>query len=220
MKRLTVAGFVVSGVWLAAFGVILFHRFEDAQHLKLNEWGDFLAGATAPLALMWVVIGYLLQGKELRQNTEALKLQQQELARQVEQTAVLAGNSERQAKAAETMAMSAQHEFQRAHFVSTVEAQPILRSKGGQSGPGKLRLTITNAGATVKSISVSTEEPGVSVQFSRTEVFEAGDEGRLDIDGLSRLPLRITVSYVDKYGSRHSRLMEVLDQGKLRDAVV
>ncbi len=69
-----------------------------------NEWGDFLAGGTAPLALLWLVIGYFQHGEGLSLNTEALKTQQEELRRQVEETASLAKNSERQAKAAEKLA--------------------------------------------------------------------------------------------------------------------
>ncbi len=48
-----------------------------------NEWGDFLAGLTAPMAFLWLIIGYMLQKQELRLSTEALGEQQVELARQV-----------------------------------------------------------------------------------------------------------------------------------------
>ena len=47
--------------------------------LKINELGDFLGGVFGPLALFWLIIGYFQQQKELRQNTEALKLQAEEL---------------------------------------------------------------------------------------------------------------------------------------------
>ena len=49
--------------------------------MTLNEWGDFLAGTTAPLALFWLVIGYFQHGEELRLNTEALNAQKEELRR-------------------------------------------------------------------------------------------------------------------------------------------
>ena len=73
-----------------------------------NEWGDFLAGTFAPLAFLWLVLGYLQQGQALRQNTEALKLQAHELRlssetlrQQVEATNALAQHTERQADATE-----------------------------------------------------------------------------------------------------------------------
>lgn len=49
----------------------------------LNSVGDFLAGAFAPLAFFWLVRGYYQQGEELRQNTQALKMQGDELANSV-----------------------------------------------------------------------------------------------------------------------------------------
>jgi len=66
--------------------------------------GDFLAGATAPLALLWLVIGYFQHGDELRINTIVLEAQQKELQLQVKETATLAKSSERQAMAAEMLA--------------------------------------------------------------------------------------------------------------------
>ena len=47
--------------------------------------GNFLEGAFAPLAFLWLVIGYFLQQKELAQNTEALRLQFREIQRTAEQ---------------------------------------------------------------------------------------------------------------------------------------
>ncbi len=45
----------------------------------LNEWGDFLAGLFGPMAFAWLIVGYHLQRTELKQNTEALKAQAEEL---------------------------------------------------------------------------------------------------------------------------------------------
>lgn len=50
---------------------------------ELNAVGDFLAGVFAPLAFFWLVRGYYQQGEELRQNTQALKMQGDELANSV-----------------------------------------------------------------------------------------------------------------------------------------
>ena len=40
---------------IAAF---IWFRNSDASEMNLNEWGDFAAGAVAPLAFFWLVIGY------------------------------------------------------------------------------------------------------------------------------------------------------------------
>lgn len=59
--------------------------FEELRKLQLNEKGDFLAGIFSPLAFLWLVFGYLQQGKELKQNTEALRLQAEELSNLVKE---------------------------------------------------------------------------------------------------------------------------------------
>lgn len=89
---------------------LLLWKHESPSQLPLNAWGDFFAGAAAPLALLWVVLGYLQQGEELQMNTAVLSAQQNELRRQVEETKLLAANSERQAVAAEQMAMAQRSE--------------------------------------------------------------------------------------------------------------
>ena len=50
--------------------------------------GNFLEGAFAPLAFLWLVIGYFLQQKELEQNTEALRAQATEIQRTAEQAVI------------------------------------------------------------------------------------------------------------------------------------
>jgi septal ring factor EnvC (AmiA/AmiB activator) len=67
------------------FLFLIIWKLEDAAKMDLNEWGDFLAGFAAPLMLLWLIIGYRLQKNELTMNTEALREQQKELARQVDE---------------------------------------------------------------------------------------------------------------------------------------
>lgn len=89
-------------------GIVVF-RWRDVWTMfyqgRLNELGDFFAGIFTPVALGWLIYGYLLQTRELRlqrrelglQNTE-LGLQREELTRTREtlsqQTAVLQGQAE------------------------------------------------------------------------------------------------------------------------------
>jgi Fe2+ transport system protein B len=53
--------------------------------MPLNNLGDFLAGVFGPLAIFWLILGFLQQGKELQQNTEALEMQADELKKSVNQ---------------------------------------------------------------------------------------------------------------------------------------
>lgn len=78
--------------WLYLGGSLLvfFLRWNEVRALELNELGDLLAGIFSPLAFLWLVLGYLQQGRELEQNTEALRLQAHELKLSVEQQTELA----------------------------------------------------------------------------------------------------------------------------------
>jgi hypothetical protein len=51
--------------------------------MEPNEFGDFLAGVLGPLALAWIVLGFLQQGQELRFSRDALLLQARELRHSV-----------------------------------------------------------------------------------------------------------------------------------------
>lgn len=71
--------------WSALWAALLFCRWDAASIMTFNEWGDFFAGASAPLAFLWLVIGYFQQGEELSQNTKALEQQERALQLQVDE---------------------------------------------------------------------------------------------------------------------------------------
>lgn len=77
-------GVMVSTAYFLALGLTI--HFLNLQAMRSwNEFGDFLAGAFSPVAFLWLVLGYLQQQRELQQNTEALKLQADELKNSVDQ---------------------------------------------------------------------------------------------------------------------------------------
>lgn len=78
-------GVVVSLIWIGAIGYLACRDMTALTKMTPNEWGDFFAGSFAPLAFLWLVLGYLQQGDELRLSTEALRLQADELKNSVEQ---------------------------------------------------------------------------------------------------------------------------------------
>lgn len=92
-------GFLATFLWLATTVWFISHDWPPS--LTLNEWGDTLAGFFAPLALLWLVIGYFQQGENLEINSQALEAQLNELALQVAETRKLAENSNRQSVASE-----------------------------------------------------------------------------------------------------------------------
>jgi hypothetical protein len=87
-SRLRIGG-LASVLWLFAAGTLLFLKSPELSAMSPNAWGDFFAGAFAPLAFLWLVLGYLQQGEELRLSTAALRLQAEELRNSVEQQRAL-----------------------------------------------------------------------------------------------------------------------------------
>jgi hypothetical protein len=80
-----VSGWWITGIWICLWVSVLYCGWGPASDMVLNEWGDFLAGVSAPLAFLWLVIGYFQQGDELGLNTKALKQQERALQLQVEE---------------------------------------------------------------------------------------------------------------------------------------
>jgi hypothetical protein len=79
------AGVTISAIYLVAMAVYAIAQFGHFREMTPNEFGDFLSGVFAPLAFLWLVLGFFQQGDELRQSSEALWLQGQELQNSVEQ---------------------------------------------------------------------------------------------------------------------------------------
>ncbi|HEC53796.1 MAG TPA: hypothetical protein ENI30_00210 [Gammaproteobacteria bacterium] len=83
--RSEVLGGVVTGAYLVGVATLVYWKRTNIPDLELNEIGDFLAGVFGPVAFLWLVLGYLQQGRELKLSSEALQLQAQELKNSVEQ---------------------------------------------------------------------------------------------------------------------------------------
>ena len=60
-------------IFLIFFGYKLPELYNDK--IGINGVGDFLAGLFSPIAFGWLIIGYLMQNKELKNNNNALNLQ-------------------------------------------------------------------------------------------------------------------------------------------------
>lgn len=88
----------------------------------LNEFGDFIAGAFAPLAFFWLVRGFYQQSKGLEQNSEALKMQATELEKTTKalelQVQEMRASVEQQSRLVKVY----EDELQQKHF----QAQPNL----------------------------------------------------------------------------------------------
>ncbi|WP_338459549.1 hypothetical protein [Pseudomonas sp. TE3-3-F2023] len=65
-------------------------KIATLKGMELNAVGDFMAGVFSPLAFLWLVLGFVQQGFELRISSDALILQAKELKASVEQQTELA----------------------------------------------------------------------------------------------------------------------------------
>jgi hypothetical protein len=140
------------GIWVTVLYVValaIYAYVQSAAMLAMepNEFGDALAGAASPLAFLWLVLGYLQQGDELRQNTEALRLQAQELRDSVEQQARLAETSQLQLDAYKDQ-LKRSEEAQIPRFV-------LLPRKADLHGVNKqFTIAVRNVGAKCSGLTV------------------------------------------------------------------
>lgn len=85
MSFKVIFGWIATIAWMLAWAIFLHNDWQSASDMAFNEWGDYFAGISAPLAFMWLVIGYFQQGEELSQNTKALEQQEKALKLQVDE---------------------------------------------------------------------------------------------------------------------------------------
>ncbi|MFN8953702.1 MAG: hypothetical protein ACK5V9_01705, partial [Burkholderiales bacterium] len=98
-RLLTTIGLLATALYTLAIFLLVQDRLPNLKALDLNLVGDFLAGVFGPVALLWLILGYLQQGIELKLNTKALELQVTELKASVEQQRELVEVSKRQFEA-------------------------------------------------------------------------------------------------------------------------
>jgi len=98
VDRRTTFGVALTFLWVTVGAVYIgrglgWDRFFDQP---LGEMGDFLDGAFAPLAFLWLVLGLFIQQRELSRNNEAIQRQHDIMLRTAEsaevQTRAIAAN--------------------------------------------------------------------------------------------------------------------------------
>ncbi len=80
---LTVVWLVLGALYIS--GVVGWMGFIQQ---RAPDLGGFLEGAFAPLAFLWLVVGFFLQRQQLEQNTDAIRAQIHEMRRTAEQAEV------------------------------------------------------------------------------------------------------------------------------------
>ena len=195
MTTLTKTGFWLTGTWVLLASLLFYFHLEEALTMPLNAWGGFFAGTTAPLALLWLVIGYF-------QNTEALKAQQKELNLQtaaIEQIAHVAISDHEQARR---------------------KAQPLLTYAGGSSGSSKnpAYMNVMKMGGGAYN-SLLGDEPPNGLHLSPPPRWESqGDILRLTFNipmGDDFFPFQFSFLYTDCFEHRYEARYEILSMSEL-----
>jgi hypothetical protein len=85
-------GLSISSCWLIMLSIYISGSigWRNISSAPIETLGNFLEGAFAPLAFLWLVIGYFLQQKELSHNTEAIKMQHSEIQKTADQAVIQA----------------------------------------------------------------------------------------------------------------------------------
>ncbi|WP_079324893.1 hypothetical protein [Vibrio sp. L85] len=179
-------GKFLTASWVAVVTVIFYFKRSELGELSLNEWGDFLAGITAPIAFLWLIIGYLLQKKELENNTHALQLQAEEMAE----------TSEHHREAVALQKIELAHQYTISLDVTTVGMERLKEDSSVLMG-----LTILNNGRERRNLVVRTYPDIGLTTVIESDVFQA-NEGRRYFwisKSVNELPPRfiVEVSYTD-----------------------
>ena len=144
-------GAVLSVSYLGA--LLAYAVIQRGPFLKMlpNEFADFLGGAFAPLAFLWLVLGFIQQGQELRISSDALRLQGDELRNSVEQQRQLVEVSRQQLE-------SEAEERRRADREADLAAAPRLHftTGGTYAGPHrKITFTLKGGGPTCSDVEIN-----------------------------------------------------------------
>ncbi len=166
---------------------------QTVLHLAPNEVGDFLSGAFAPLAFLWLVLGFFQQGKELRNSSEALQMQGRELQQSVEQQRELVEVTREQLKFESDRLTAQRQEAER-------NAQPILDLEEGTMLSSGSRIIskefiLTNHGRPCTRVKVHGKHAS-----AHADVLKSGDVITFGVivDGEENFQSSVHVSYLDE----------------------
>lgn len=161
-------GFAITAIWLLGLVSIIYCNLEAALELDLNEWGDFLAGAFAPLAFFWLVLGYFQQGKELKLNTLALIQQERALMLQVAELKDSVQQQRALAEAAREDIEINKEAMNRQYSREKSAAQPIAEVKvSGRSssqGVSTYGFQVYNVGGAVSHVAVTVPDVNFNIK--------------------------------------------------------
>lgn len=207
MKGHTKLGVALTATWLLVVSALLMWKVDSLCCLTLNEWGDFLAGATAPIAFMWLVIGYAQHGSELAEQVKHM---------------------EKLAEAEERRARLDKQSFERQKEREEKEAQPIFvltkatwtreHSTQEHSERYKAELLLRNTGGSAYNVRLMSYLPtSYHLWFDKDSWLDGRDVSFVidwsGLKGTSPGKLTFILMYTDILGDRVGQALEYEYQG-------
>ncbi|MGU3305915.1 hypothetical protein ACLBW8_06570 [Pseudomonas sp. M5A4_2d] len=172
--------------------LIIASRFDELVDLKLNELGDLSAGVFGPVAFLWLVLGYVQQGRELKVSSESLVRQAGELAQNVQQQMKIVALQERQLESQAEASMR-----QEVQFRLMVEPNLQLYSPTGGFSNGAIYrdFSLGNIGADAQKVVVSLKGLGVPKILKNAQLLRRDGDVRFSCEFEScDLPVNFNVS--------------------------
>ena len=187
-------GFCLTVLWL---GFMAYMLGTHSRPTTLEAWGEFFAGFLSPVAFLWLVLGYLQQGQELRNSSAALRLQADELRQSVEQQSQLVAVSRAQLD----------HELQgvqeeRARRLDAARPKFVVSSGGLSSGPDgfTVNLLLFNVGNTATNLLLELSPPVVNFSRQGIDMIERNKSSQISIGCPSGFSTSVTLAYTDADG--------------------
>jgi hypothetical protein len=201
--RLFVWGVIASALYILGLAIYAWIVRDAMSAMKPDQFATFLSGVFAPLAFLWLVLGFRQQGDELQNSARALWVQGEELRNSVEQQRALVEVSREQLQAE----YAEYAERVRADEEADRAAQPqFLGSTGGSFMGDKRQLSfiVTSAGPTSSDVQLVVDG---SIRAS-TPVLREGE--RVQFSCVYQTPaevesLEIEVVYTDLRGNRRAQ---------------
>ena len=200
-RALSLIGVAVTLLYLLGLTFLFQGRLPQILALPPNNIGDFLAGVFGPLAILWLILGFFQQGIELRQNTQALELQAEELRNSVEQQKQLVDVSRKQVEA-ELEVIHFEREQQKIAMRPSFIFHGVGGSFNGATG-ATYSSRIKNLGNNATDVHFSYEPPMKASSLTTVFSWSRGEEMPLEWRYESLMvekPAILTISYLDASG--------------------
>lgn len=177
-------GAVTSMAYVGGLAIYSWHEWAHMRAMTPDQFATFLSGAFAPLAFLWLVLGFRQQGDELQNSARALYLQGEELRNSVEQQRRLVEVSREQLEAeraqrdADEQAANAAAQprlvvTQTGH--SRYGAETVFHLQYGSAGPTCTDVLITANGKAVAELPMIGAVQGIGLNLSFSSLDEISE---------------------------------------------